>query len=29
MFWESGIILPSTEIDDGGIVLLFFLEYII
>ena len=29
MFWGSDIVLPSTEIDDGGIVLLLFLEYII
>ena len=27
--WGSDIVLPSTEIDDGGIVLLLFLEYII
>ena len=27
MFWESDIVLPSTEIDDGRIVLLLFLEY--
>ena len=29
MFWGSDIVLPSTEIDDGGIVLLLFLEYMI
>ena len=29
MFWGSDIVLPSTETDDGGIVLLLFLEYMI
>ena len=29
MFFGSDIVLPSTEIDDGGIVLLLFLEYMI
>ena len=29
MFWWSHIVLPSTEIDNAGIVLLLFLEYII
>ena len=28
-FWGSDIVLPSTETDDGGIMLLLFLEYII
>ena len=29
MFFGSDIVLPSTEIDDGRIVLLLFLEYMV